>query len=101
MKANTRNLLICTFTIVSAAVDAINDTRKEYLSHIESLEDAYKKLKALKEKGIGGDVYVSARVDYLLAHKKVEGDSFLWGKLVPRNKRVLVYEMDEWVKADM
>lgn len=99
MKKGTKIFLVS--LVVEIVVETVSDTREEYLSHIESLEDAYKKLKALKEKEIGGDVYAAAVIEYKLAHEKVEADSFLWKKLVPRNKRARVNGMDAWVVANM
>ena len=96
MKKGTKILLVA--TIVEVVVETISDTRKEYLDHIEKLEDAYMKLKALKEKEIGGDVYESARLDYVIIHKKVEKDMGLFWKLVPKAKRERVIEMDVCVR---
>jgi len=98
MKKETKIFLVS--LAIEIVVETISDTREEYLDHIESLEDAYKKLKALKEKEIGGDVYAAAVIEYELAHEKVVGDSFLWRKLVPKNKRALVNGMDAWVMAN-
>jgi hypothetical protein len=99
MKKETKIFLVS--LVIEIVVETVSDTREEYLSHIESLEDAFKKLKALKEKGISGDVYNAAVIEYTIAHEKVEGDSFLWKKLVPKSKRARVNGMDAWVQANM
>ena len=99
MKKETKIFLVS--LAIEIVVETISDTREEYLDHIESLEDAYKKMKALKEKEIGGDVYAAAVIEYKLMHKKVEGDSFLWKKLVPKSKRAMVDRMDAWVEDNM
>jgi hypothetical protein len=98
MKKGTKIFLVS--LVIEIVVETISDTRKEYLDHIDQLEDAYKKLKKLKREEIGGDVYAAAVIEYELAHEKVVGDSFLWGKLVPKNKRALVDDMDAWVMAN-
>lgn len=96
MKKGTKIFLVS--LVVEIVAETISDTRKEYLDHIEKLEDAYMKLKALKEKEIGGDVYESARLDYIIIHKKVEKDMRLFWKLVPKSKRQRVIDMDVCVR---
>lgn len=96
MKKGTKIFLVS--LVVEIVAETISDTRKEYLDHIEKLEDAYMKLKALKEKEIGGDVYESAKIDYLIIHKKVEKDMRLFWKLVPKSKRQRVIDMDVCVR---
>jgi hypothetical protein len=61
MKKETKIFLVS--LVIEIVVETVSDTREEYLSHIESLEDAFKKLKALKEKGISGDVYNAAVIE--------------------------------------
>ena len=98
MKKGTKIFLVS--LVIEIVVETIRDTRKEYLDHVNQLEDAYRKLKKLKNLGIGGDVYAAAVIEYELVHEKVVGDSFLWRKLVPKEKRTLVDGMDAWVMAN-